>query len=204
MLFDFGGPLLLTPFELHHVGAPRLGVPAEELPGGPFDPADLRWKAREVGEITERQYWSEQASRFDLTVVQYMRYFYEPSGDQLVRPMTAALVDEVRRAGRQVALLTNDLTAFHGVEWQSPISVLRKISPIVDLSHSGNLKPHPKAYEHAAEAMGLDPDEIVFTDDHYDNVEAGALAGFASVWFDVTDVAGSVDRIRRQLALEES
>lgn len=204
MLFDFGGPLLLTPFELHHVGAPRLGVPAEELPGGPFDPADLRWKAREAGEITERQYWSEQASRFELTVVEYMRFFYQPSGDHLVRLMTSALVDELRLAGRQVALLTNDLTAFHGVEWQAPISVLRQISPIIDLSHSGCLKPHPKAYEQAAEAMGLDPDEIVFTDDHYDNVEAGARAGFASVWFDVTDVAGSVDRIRTALARDDS
>ena len=203
MLFDFGGPLLLTPFELRAVGAPRLGVTVDELPGGPFDPTDVRWRARQRGKITERQDWTEQASRFDLTIPEYMRNFYEPSGDHLVRPITSALVDELRLAGRQVALLTNDITAFHGIEWQEPISVLKKISPIIDLSHTGYLKPHAKGFELAAASMGLDPDEIVFTDDHHDNAAAGAAVGFASVWFDITDVVGSVDRIRAALDRED-
>lgn len=204
MLFDFGGPLLLTPFELQAVAAPRLGVTVEALPGGPFDPADDRWRARQLGEITERQYWTEQAARFDLDLAGYMSAYFEPSGDHLVRPITSALVDELCASGRQVALLTNDISNFHGAEWQASISVLTKISPIVDLSHTGYLKPHPKGYRLAASAMGLEPDEIVFTDDHHDNVEAGAAAGLASVWFDITDVVGSVDRIRAALAREDS
>ena len=118
-LFDFGGPLLLSPFELVEVAAPRLGVDPCDLPGGPFDPDDLRWEARRRGEIDERQYWAEVADRFDLDVIGLMRCFYEPSGDHLVRGSSWDLVEELLTAGRRVGLLTNDLTAFHD-KWLRP------------------------------------------------------------------------------------
>jgi putative hydrolase of the HAD superfamily len=199
LLFDFGGPMLLTPFELAHHAAPTLGVDPSSLPGGPFDPNDERWAARDRGEITEREYWAERAAGFGLDIAGYMAPFYEPSGDHLVRPLSWALVDEVLADGRRVGLLTNDLTAFHDVEWQEPITVLKQFDPIIDLSVSGVLKPDPRAYAIAIDAMCVDPGQIVFTDDHHDNVSAGAEAGLVSIWFDVTDPAGSIDRVRSAL-----
>ena len=199
LLFDFGGPLLLTPFELAEHAAPALGVDPAELPGGPFDTADERWKAREAGDITERDYWAEQAARFGLDIAGYMHHFYTPSGDHLVRRESWSLVDEVLADGRRAGLLTNDLTAFHGPEWQEPISVLKRFDPLVDLSKSGHLKPDPKAYEVAIAAMGHEPDDIVFVDDHLDNASAAAAAGLIAVWFDVTDPRGSIMRTRAAL-----
>jgi putative hydrolase of the HAD superfamily len=199
LLFDFGGPVLLSPFELAAPAAASMGVDPAELGGGPFDPHDARWAARDRGEITEREYWAGEAARFGLDIVGYMHHFYDPAGDHLVRSEAVALVDEVLSSGRRVGLLTNDLTAFHSPGWHDAVTVLRRFDPLVDLSSTGHLKPHPKAYALAIEAMGVDPDDIVFVDDHHDNVAGGAAAGMASVWFDITDPIGSLERARAAL-----
>lgn len=201
LLFDFGGPVLKSPFELREHGAAGLGVDPAELSGGPFDPADERWRRRMTGELTEREYWSAEAARFGLDIRSFMRQFYEPSGDHLTRPGSVALVAEAQQAGRRVGLLTNDLTAFHDVEWQEPISVLRRFDPLIDLSQAGHLKPHPRAYEVAIEAMGCDPGDIVFTDDLVDNVEGALAAGLVAIHFDVTDPLGSLSRVRAALGV---
>ena len=200
-LFDFGGPLLLTPFELFDRAADALGVPAGSLPMGPFDPdGDERWRAWQAGEITERQYWAERAAGVGRDTLGFMQAIYEPSGDHLVRPETAALVAEVQAAGFRAGLLTNDLSAFHGPAWREPITVLRQVDPLVDLSRTGHLKPDRRAYAAAVAAMGVPADEIVFLDDQPANVAGAVAAGIHGVVFDPTDVAGSVARFRAALA----
>ena len=200
-LFDFGGPLLLTPFEVIDRAERSLGVAPGSLGRGPFDPdGDPRWKAWQAGEITEREYWQEKAAPFGLDIPGLMRHFFEPSGNHLVRAETWAVVDEVRAAGKQAGVLTNDLSAFHGPEWREPIMVLAQVHPLVDLSLTGHLKPHPKAYDAAIEAMGVPPDEIAFLDDQPYNVDGARRAGIAAVWFDPTDPTGSIARFRAALA----
>ncbi len=191
--------MLLTPFELAEAAAVSMGVDPAALGGGPFDTGDERWAARDRGEITEREYWAGRAAEHGLDIPGYMHHFYDPGGDHLVRQASWALLDEVQAAGRRVGLLTNDLSAFHGPDWHATISVLKRFDPVVDLSTTGYLKPDPRGYEIAIDAMGVDADDIVFTDDHHDNVAGGAAAGMVSVWFDVTDPAGSVERIRAAL-----
>jgi putative hydrolase of the HAD superfamily len=201
LLLDFGGPVLRSPFELREHGARRLGVDVSELSGGPFDPGDEQWQARLRGDITEREYWEVEAARFGIDTQAYMHAFFEPSGDHLTRPESVRLVDDALAAGRRVGLLTNDLTAFHGVEWQRPITVLRRFEPLIDLSLTGHLKPDPVAYTTAIAAMGCDPGDIVFVDDHLDNVDGAIAAGMIAIWFDVTEPEGSLDRARTALDL---
>ena len=67
---------------------------------------------------------------------------------------------------------------------------------MVDLGQHGVLKPDPLAYELGIEAVGAVPSDIVFVDDQPANVVAASEAGLVGVWFDVTDVAESVERIR--------
>jgi putative hydrolase of the HAD superfamily len=200
-LFDFGGPLLLTPFELNVHAEKAMGLAAGSLPRGPSHPdGDPNWVAWQAGEITERGYWKLRAEPLGLTTEEYMRAFYEPSGNHLIRPETEALVSEVQAAGFQSALLTNDLSAFHGPKWRDPISVLKLFNPLVDLSMTGYLKPNPKAYAAAIEAMQADPNDIVFLDDQPNNVAGAVAAGIVGVFFDPTDVAGSIANFRRALA----
>jgi putative hydrolase of the HAD superfamily len=202
LLFDFGGPVLLSPFELRNAAAASMGVDADVFSTGPFDrAADDDWVARERGEITERDYWTAEAARFGLDIVGYMHHFYDPSGDHLVRAESCALVDDALAAGRRVGLLTNDLTAFHGPGWHDAISVLTRFDPLIDLSSTGYLKPDPRAYVVAIGAMAEPADQIVFVDDHHDNVAAAGACGIVAVWFDITDPLGSLARARAALDL---
>jgi putative hydrolase of the HAD superfamily len=200
LLFDFGGPVLYSAFELRDRAAASMGIDPGELAGGPFDPDDEAWQRRRAGALSERDYWAHEAARFELDVRGYMSHFYEPSGDHLTRPESVALIDEVLAAGRRVGLLTNDLSAFHGPEWREPISVLRRFDPLIDLSHTGYLKPDPQAYAVGIEAMGVDAGDIVYVDDHLDKAAGGEAAGLVAVWFDVTDPAASIARVRLALA----
>jgi putative hydrolase of the HAD superfamily len=198
LLLDFGGPVLLTPFEL--VGK------AEETLGhlswrGPFDtssdPEYVRWQA---GEITEREYWSVRGAPFGLDLRGLMSHFYDPPGDHLVRPEMADLVQRHRAAGRVVGVLTNDLHAFHGPEWMSAISVIGEFDFIVDGSITGYLKPDPQAFRLALEAFGNpDPRNVVFVDDQQINIRGAEAVGLSTVFFDPTDPASSFERIEAAL-----
>lgn len=203
VLFDFGGPLLKTPFELRDLAAASMGVHVDQLPTGPFAPdLDPEWKAWQAEEITERDYWTRVGARFGLDIVGLMRYFFEPSGDHLIRRETWSIVEEVQAAGFTAGVLTNDLSAFHPPSWRDPITVLKLVDPLVDLSATGYLKPHPKAYATAIEAMGVEPSKIVFIDDQPYNVEGARTAGITGIFFDQTDVAGTVAALRAALAEE--
>lgn len=194
LLLDFGGPVLLTPFELIGKAEETLGSISWR---GPFDsstdPEYVRWQA---GEITEREYWSLRGAPFGLDVRDLMSHFYEPPGDYLVRPEMAALIARHRAAGRVVGMLTNDMHAFHGPEWMDGISVITEFDFIVDGSITGYLKPDPRAFEMALAAFGSpDPGDVLFVDDQQINVRGAEAVGLSTVFFDPTDTTSSFDRI---------
>ena len=113
-----------------------------------------------------------------------------------MRPEVAEIIEDMQGGGRCAGVLSNDLSVLMTPEWRESITLLRRLSPVVDLGQHGVLKPDPRAYELGIAAVGAVPSDIVFVDDQPANVEAASEAGLVGVWFDVTDVAGSVDRIR--------
>ena len=199
LLLDFGGPVLLTPFELAGKAEQTLGpIPWR----GPFDHgSDLEYVRWQRGEITERDYWTVRADQYGLDTVSLMRHFYEPPGDYLVRPEMAELVARHRALGRVVGVLTNDMDAFHGPEWKDGISVVRQFDFIVDGSITGFLKPDPRAFRLALDALGNpDPADVVFVDDQRSNLRGAEAVGISTVYFDPTDAVGSIERIEAALA----
>ena len=69
LVLDFGGPVLLTPFELV---ADQPGTPAYELlhlrgPLAPPDRPDQVWESLQAGQITERDYWDARARDWHLS-----------------------------------------------------------------------------------------------------------------------------------------
>jgi putative hydrolase of the HAD superfamily len=199
LLLDFGGPVLLTPFELVAKAEETLGPISWR---GPFDPAtDPEYGRWQAGEITEREYWLIRGAPYGLELRELMQHFYEPSGDYLVRPEMAALVARHRAMGRVVGVLTNDMNAFHGPEWKQGISVISEFDFIVDGSITGYLKPHPRAFELALEALGNpDPADVVFVDDQQGNLRGAEAVGITTVHFDPTDPTRSFERIESALA----
>ena len=203
LLLDFGGVLLLTPFELRDAAERSLGLPPGELSwAGPFDPpSDLLWQDWQAGTITERDYWSQRAAAHGLETQAFMGQFYEPGGDHLVRQEMWDLVRSYHAGGGRVAILTNDLAAFHGPEWMERVTVLGEIDILVDGSITHVLKPDPRAYQAALAALGdPDPATVVFVDDQRGNLRGAEECGLLTVWFDPVDVEGSIARVRAALA----
>jgi len=199
LLLDFGGPVLLTPFELVDKAAETLGPLSWR---GPFDTStDPEYVSWQAGQITEREYWLIRGEPFGLDLPGLMRHFYEPPGDYLVRPKMVELILRERAAGRVVGMLTNDLSAFHGPEWKQRISVIGHFDFIVDGSVTGFLKPDPRAFHLALEAFGNpEPEDVVFVDDQRINVRGAEAVGLTAVHFDPTDPTGSFERIEAALA----
>ncbi len=204
LLLDFGGVVLLTPFELRSYAEVSLGLPSGSLAWqGPFEPAaDPLWRSFQTGEISERDYWEARAREHRLDIKAFMRHLYDPPGDHLLRPEVMELIDRTQAVGRKVGILTNDLQAFHGREWMEAFPLFSRIEAFVDASITGVLKPHPDAYKQALLEMDEDAESVVFVDDQPINLAGSEAAGLPSVWFDVTDPAGSVAAAAASLGLD--
>ncbi|MER3452544.1 MAG: HAD family hydrolase [Acidimicrobiia bacterium] len=208
LVCDFGGVVLCTPFELRDRAEEALGLAPGTLDwAGPFGD-DPRWQRVEAGELTERAYWASRVvevaartGRTGLEVRQLFATMYDAPEDRIVRSELVGVIRRVRAAGGRVAVLTNDLEAFHGPAWVARISVLREVDAVVDGSRTGVLKPDPRAYRAALDALGVPAATTVFVDDQPTNLEGAASVGLVPVRFDPADVTGSVAMLEAALGL---
>lgn len=194
VLLDFGGVVIKTPFEL---------IDTEWR--GPFDPSgDPLWLQSQRHEITERDYWTIRAREFHPEapdpIFEFMRELYDQPEEVIVRPEMAALVDRLIERGKRVAVLTNDLRAFHPPEWLEAMSIVERFDPLIDLSFIGFLKPAPEAYEYALKVLDAKPEAVLFVDDQKQNAAGARDLGIETVRFDPVDVAASIVEIERRLA----
>ncbi|HEX9033224.1 MAG TPA: HAD-IA family hydrolase [Streptosporangiaceae bacterium] len=210
LVLDFGGPILLTPFELASRAERRLGLPAGGLRlTGPFDPAgDPSWQDVLTGRLGERQYWADRAADFAaLTgrpggVRELIGAIYRDESEAvMVRPGASALMADARASGIPVGILTNDLGAFHSQEWIDSLSVIRLADVLVDGSQAGILKPDPRIYLMMTDKLGVEPADAVFLDDQPVNLAGAAAVGLTAIPVDVTAPEKAFARARELLGL---
>lgn len=210
LLLDFGGVCLLNPVELHHRAELALGLePGTFTWLGPVDPTtDELWRRMIAGDgLTERQYWAQravevgQAAGRDIDLRDYMTMLYDPPTPEIVRPEAMDVVTRARDAGYSMSVLTNDMRAFHGREWEQGIEFLRLADHIVDCSDTDILKPDPRAYERAVDMIGAPADRILFVDDQPLNVDGARAVGLDAMWFDVADAADSWQAVADRLGI---
>ena len=211
LVFDFGGPVLLTPFELRHVGERALGLaPGTFAWTGPFAPeADPDWQAFQAGEMNEREYWALRSAEFAAltgeppTMKDLCGYLYSGSQEELVRPEAWALLRDAKAAGVPVGVLTNDLTSFHDEQWLRRMTILDEFDAMVDGRTEGVYKPDPAAYRLMLERMGVTAHETVFIDDQPVNLRGAEGVGLTPVYLDPTDPASGFRLARSLLGLIE-
>jgi putative hydrolase of the HAD superfamily len=209
IVFDFGGPVLLTPFELLRAAERRLGLVDGRLDWrGPFDPdADPLWQRLQGGLITERQYWTERAAELDrITRVgadlqDLFTVLFDAEPSELVRPQADSVLAAAGAAGIATAVLTNDLARFHPPAWIARIGFLSRVGTIVDGSVTGLLKPDPGAYRLVLDALRMPPQRVLFVDDQPQNIDGADRVGLHTLWFDVTDPVESYRRLRELAGL---
>lgn len=208
LLLDVGGVVIRHAFELRHRAEAAFGLaPGTVERGGPFGPApDPDWKRVEEGELSEADYWTawagdvgRQAGRSELGVGELWSVLYAGDESEFLRPETVALVAEAAATGVRTAMLSNDLTAFHGAHWADEVPFFGRLGAFLDAAVLGARKPDPAAYAAAVERLGLPAHKVVFTDDLPQNVSGAEAAGLVAALFDITDPAGSTERVRRLL-----
>ena len=208
LLLDFGGVVLLTPFELMRLFELDRGEPPGSLGWhGPFDlDADPEFARVHAGDLREREYWAMRAEAFsDVVGIDdpgaAMHLLFERHESELIRPEWVRLIADAQAAGIQAAILTNDLSYFHPQEWIDRLEVLRAVDHLIDLSATDYLKPDPRAFAVAVEVLGVDPAEVLFVDDQPFNLTGAVDAGMETILFDVTDAASSVELARLRLGI---
>ncbi len=209
LILDFGGPVLLTPFELveEFPGTPAHALLSGRGPLATDDTPDFDWLDLQAGRLSERDYWDHRSIEWSElsggseTVQALVAHLYEPVRPSLVRPIARATIHDAREAGVPVGVLTNDLSAFHSDEWIEQMDVLREIDVIVDGSIEGFLKPHPRLYELMSERLHVAFGDMVFVDDQLTNVRGAEALGIPTVHLDPRDPEAAYDQVRKMLCL---
>ncbi len=210
LLLDFGGVCLVNPVELHYRAESVLGVPAGTFDWlGPVDPAtDPLWQAMVTGGgLTEREYWAQRAvdvgraAGQTLDLRAYMTLLYDPPVPEMIRPEATAVVKAALAAGYGVSVLTNDMRAFHGREWEDNVDFLQLVGHIVDCSDTNILKPDPRAFQRAVDIIDVDPGRVLFIDDQPLNVDGANSFGLHGSWFDIANAAQAWSEIADQLGV---
>lgn len=196
LVFDFGGVITRTLFETHRQSETALGLPQGILTWrGPFAPeTDTLWRRMQADEISERDYWMERTRQVGRLVGEewsametFVRRARGADPEAVVRPEADAAIRLAHAAGIRLAILSNELDLFYGTDFRQRLPLLSLFDPIVDATHTGILKPDPRAYAAVADALGVPASSCVFVDDQARNVAGAARAGMRAVHFEVRD-----------------
>lgn len=203
LILDFGGVISRTLFETHDLSEAALGLPTGTLTWrGPFDPAsDPLWQAMQSDEISERDYWMARTREVGRLVGEdwhdmqtFVRRARGADVDAVIRPEAVAAVTRARAAGCRLAVLSNELDLFYGDDFRHRLPLLRGFHVIVDASHTGILKPDPRAYESCLTQLGVDAANAVFVDDQMRNIDGAVRCGLQVVHLDVREPGASFDK----------
>ncbi len=212
LIFDFGGVVTRTLFETHDLTERALGLAPGTLTWrGPFAPeTDPLWRDMQAGRISERDYWHERtrevavlAGRNWRQMSDFVRAARGADPQAVIRPEFLAAMASARAAGVKLAILSNELDLFYGADFRDRLPFLADFDVIVDATHTGILKPDPRAYRACLDALALAARDCVFVDDQPRNVAGARSIGLPAVQFDVANPAASYDRALRKLGVKE-
>ncbi|KRB55147.1 HAD family hydrolase [Rhizobium sp. Root708] len=210
LILDFGGVVTRTLFETHDVTERALGLKPGTLTWrGPFDTStDPLWVSMQNREITERDYWTIRTREVGTLVGEDwsdMKTFVQRArgaeAELVLRPEARDAILRTKAAGLKLAILSNELDLFYGVEFRKRFPLIDQFDVIVDATYTRILKPDPRAYERVLDELGLDRANCVFVDDQKKNIEGAVAVDLPHVHFDVTRPAQSYAQALEQLGL---
>ncbi len=210
LILDFGGVVTRTLFETHDITERALGLPAGTLTWrGPFDPAtDPLWVSMQAREITERDYWMTRTREVGAMLGEEwddMKTFVQRArgadAELVLRPEARDAILRAKEAGLKLAILSNELDLFYGIEFRKRFPLIELFDVIVDATYTKILKPDPRAYEQVLAEVGLDRADCVFVDDQKKNIEGAEAVGLPYVHFDVTRPADSYAQALKMLGI---
>jgi putative hydrolase of the HAD superfamily len=211
LLLDFGSVITISAFERQREIESILGLAPGTIDwSGPVDPAtDPLWRSMIDGEISERDYWAQRAAEVGRllghdhwTPLDFFKAIRGADPNLAVRASARRTIAAARAAGLRVGIVSNELELFWGRAFMDRLDLLRDIDVLVDATHTGVLKPDPRAYRAALEALGVRAERALFVDDQPKNVDGARAVGMSALYFDVADPEGSFARARAMLGLD--
>jgi putative hydrolase of the HAD superfamily len=196
LILDFGGVITRTLFETHDLTEKALGLAPGTLTWrGPFDPSsDPLWVSMQAGEITERDYWMTRTREVGKLVHEdwsdMMTFVQRARGAEaelVLRPEARLAIQTAKQQGYKLAILSNELDLFYGVEFRRRIPLIDFFDVIIDATYTKILKPDLRAYQACLDALGLPASACVFVDDQKKNVDGAIALSIPTVHFDVTN-----------------
>ena len=194
VIWDMGGILYPTPFELLDQLEQARGWPPGALPRGPFSrEGDPDYRKCSTGELSESEYWKlyQQASGARGYPID-LKGEIDWAGTE--RSEVMATIEILGRRFRQ-ATLSNDSSKWLGYGWWDSWPYSHLFEQVIDVVTLGVRKPHPLTYTTTAERMGLAVAECLFVDDMQINIEGAKAVGMPGFFFDHTRVATSCARL---------
>ncbi len=212
LILDFGGVVTRTLFETHDLTERALGLAAGSLTWrGPFDPAsDPLWVSMQNREITERDYWMARTREVGELVgedwksmMQFVQRARGAEAELVLRPEARTAILAAKAAGVRLAILSNELDLFYGIEFRKNFPLIEHFEVIIDATYTKILKPDPRAYALCLEALKLPANACVFVDDQLKNVEGARAIGIPTVHFDVTNPKASYAQALAMLGIKD-
>lgn len=200
LILDFGGVVTRTLFETHDLTERALGLAAGSLTWrGPFDlQSDPLWMSMQNREITERDYWMMRTREVGKLVgedwtsmMQFVQRARGAEAELVLRPEARHAILAAKAAGVKLAILSNELDLFYGIEFRKNFPLIEHFEVIIDATYTKILKPDPRSYTLCLEALKLPASACVFVDDQLKNVEGARAVGIPTVHFDVTNPSAS-------------
>jgi HAD superfamily hydrolase (TIGR01509 family) len=114
----------------------------------------------------------------------FFRAVADVAVDLMIDPDAVALMRDVRAAGRRVGALTNDGYSIMGRKFFANRPEFAELDAFLDATEIGVRKPEPEAYELAADALGVAPNQVVFLDDTPECVEGARAVGMHAIQVD--------------------
>lgn len=200
LILDFGGVITRTLFETHDLTERALGIKFGTLTWrGPFDPStDELWIRMQDGEISERDYWMTRTREVGRLVGKdwtSMKEFVQSArgadAELVLRPEARDAILKAKASGIRLAILSNELDLFYGVEFRKSFPLIDLFDVIVDATYTNILKPDARAYQLCLDELNLPAADCVFVDDQKKNVDGALALHIPTIHFDVTRPAQS-------------
>jgi len=179
ILFDIGGVLIENPPDKIYGGYAKL---IHEDPEKAQDRLKNVLAPCETGKISSEEFWSRGAKRFGIKKKIFRKVWIKGIENSKPYKQVWKLAGILEARGYKLAILTNAIAADVSV----PIikKVYSRFYPDVFKSFAlGCKKPSEKIYRIVLKKLELKPREVVFVDNHEENVDGARKVGMIGIHF---------------------
>lgn len=177
LLFDYAG--VITPTRDNYTFAQKYHKQFNMEPLELMHKTYLNWDKASVGEISDKQFWSDVGKELNIDPEEIKKMITETF------PMEERLIDLIDRIRDQfvIAMVSNQVE-----DWLEKAiddnNLRNRFHYFINSYHVGAKKPDPKIFLEALKQTNSKPEETIFVDDVAENIAAAKALGINGIQYD--------------------